>query len=124
MGRDGNSLASSAHRRGQRRIPSTLVRAHRAFQELMFRAFLTIGVMQLFTMLLQVVRTKTLAVLLGSEWIGVMGAVDRLLAVIAQTVSLSFPFAAVRFLPKLWTTNPVEFRRVFTSMRNILWTMG
>ena len=51
----------------------------------MFRAFLTIGVMQLFTMLLQVVRTKTLAVLLGSEWIGVMGAVDRLLAVIAQT---------------------------------------
>lgn len=90
----------------------------------MLRAFLTIGVMQLFTMLLQVVRTKTLAVLLGSEWIGVMGAVDRLLAVIAQTVSLSFPFAAVRFLPKLWTTNQVEFRRVFTSMRNILWTIG
>jgi O-antigen/teichoic acid export membrane protein len=89
----------------------------------MFRAFLTIGVMQLFTMLLQVVRTKTLAVLLGSEWIGVMGAVDRLLAVIAQTVSLSFPFAAVRFLPKLWTTDQVEFRRVFTSMRNILWAI-
>lgn len=87
----------------------------------MFRAFVTIGVLQLITMLLQVVRTKTLAVLLGSEWIGVMGAVDRLLAVIAQTASLSFPFAAVRFLPRLWTTSPVEFRRVFSSMRNVLW---
>lgn len=90
----------------------------------MLRAFLAIGVMQLCTMLLQVVRTKTLAVLLGSEWIGVMGAVDRLLAVIAQTVSLSFPFAAVRFLPKLWTTNPLEFRRVFSSMRNVLLVMA
>lgn len=86
----------------------------------MLKAFVTIGVLQLLTMILQVVRTKTLAVTLGPEWLGVMGAVDRLTAVIVQTVSLSFPFAAVRFLPRLWTSDREEFRRVLAGMRNVL----
>jgi len=86
----------------------------------MLKAFVTIGILQLLTMILQVVRTKTLAVTLGPEWLGVMGAVDRLTAVIVQTVSLSFPFAAVRFLPRLWTSDREEFRRVLAGMRNVL----
>ena len=86
----------------------------------MLKAFVTIGILQLLTMLLQVVRTKTLAVTLGPEWLGVMGAVDRLTAVIVQTVSLSFPFAAVRFLPRLWTSDRDQFRRVLFGMRNVL----
>ena len=86
----------------------------------MLKAFVTIGILQLLTMVLQVVRTKTLAVTLGPEWLGVMGAVDRLTAVIVQTVSLSFPFAAVRFLPRLWTSDREQFRRVLLGMRNVL----
>ena len=106
LGTHRRGVSASADRRPERRVSPPLLRAHGASTDVMFRAFVTIGVLQLITMLLQVVRTKTLAVLLGSEWIGVMGAVDRLLAVIAQTASLSFPFAAVRFLPRLWTTSP------------------
>ncbi|MBI3529586.1 MAG: hypothetical protein HY067_16660 [Betaproteobacteria bacterium] len=86
----------------------------------MLRAFLTIGAVQVITMLVLLVRTKTFAVVLGPEFVGVMAVIDKLLAVIAQTVSLSLPFAAVRFLPERWTAGPTEFRALFTRMRNLL----
>ena len=87
---------------------------------MMFRVFLTIGVLQVITMLLLLVRTKTLAVMLGPELVGVMAVIEKLLAVIAQTASLSLPFAAVRFLPERWEAGPAEFRELFTRMFNVL----
>lgn len=87
---------------------------------MMLRALLTIGAVQVVTMLVLLVRTKTLAVMLGPEYVGVMAVIDKLLAVIAQTVSLSLPFAAARFLPERWGTGPTEFRELFTRMRNVL----
>jgi PST family polysaccharide transporter len=87
---------------------------------MMLRALLTIGGIQVITMLVLLVRTKTLAVMLGPEYVGVMAVIDKLLAVIAQTVSLSLPFAAVRFLPERWSAGPSEFRDLFTRMRNVV----
>ena len=87
---------------------------------MMLRALLTIGGIQLITMLVLFGRTKTLAVVLGPEFVGVMAVIDKLLALIAQTVSLSLPFAAVRFLPERWIAGPSEFRDLFTRMRNLL----
>ena len=55
----------------------------------MLKALLTIGSLQLLAMLVHLVRTKSLAVILGPEWIGVMAVVDRLLGIIAQIASLS-----------------------------------
>lgn len=87
---------------------------------MMFRVLLTIGAVQVATMLVLLVRTKTLAVMLGPEAVGVMAVIDKLLAVIVQTVSLSLPFAAVRFLPERWAAGPAEFNDLFTRMRNVL----
>ena len=87
---------------------------------MMLRALVTIGAVQVITMLVLLVRTKTLAVMLGPEYVGVMAVIDKLLAVIAQTASLSLPFAAARFLPERWSTGPTEFRELFTRMRNVL----
>jgi len=86
----------------------------------MLRAFLTIGALQVVTMLVMLVRTKTLAVVLGPEYVGAMAVIDKLLAVIVQTVSLSMPFAALRFLPSSWLAGPAEFRSLFVRMRNVL----
>ena len=63
----------------------------------MLRVLLTIGAVQVATMLVLLARTKILAVMLGPESVGVMAVIDKLLAVIVGTVSLSLPFAAVRF---------------------------
>ena len=45
-----------------------------------------------------------------------MAVVDELLALFVQTVSLSLPYAALRFLPELWNSNRVECYRCFRAM--------
>lgn len=86
----------------------------------MLKALITLGGLQFLTMLALLVRTKTLAVLLGPIGVGVLSTVDKLLATVAQTVSLSLPFAAVRFLPELWSQDRQEFVSLFRRMRNLL----
>ncbi len=86
----------------------------------MLKTLVTIGALQIVTMLFQLVRTKTLALLLGPEMVGAMSVIDKLLAVIVQTVSLSLPFAALRFLPERWSIGPGEYRALFRKMRNLL----
>lgn len=86
----------------------------------MLRSFVTIGVLQFFTMLLLLVRTKALALLLGPEYVGAMAVTDKLLAVIMQPVALSFPFAALRFLPSEWAAGPERYGRLLRRMLAIL----
>jgi enterobacterial common antigen flippase len=75
----------------------------------MIKAIFTIGAIQFVQMAVLLVRTKGLALLLGPEQVGVLAVIDKLLAVFAQTASLSLPFAALRFLPSLWTAAPAAF---------------
>lgn len=86
----------------------------------MLRSLLTIGSLQVVVMLVLMIRTKALALMLGPEMVGVMAVVDKLFATVAQTVALSMPFAAVRFLPEVWTRDRAEFAALFRRMRNIL----
>ena len=55
----------------------------------MLKALLTIGSIQLLTMFVHLARVKSLALILGPEWIGIMAVVDRLLGIVGQTASLS-----------------------------------
>jgi O-antigen/teichoic acid export membrane protein len=88
----------------------------------MLRAVATIWVLQFVTMLFQLVRTKLLALLLGPDLVGAMSVIDKLLAVIAQTISLSLPFAALRFLPERWSADKegAAYRDLFERMRNLI----
>jgi antigen flippase len=82
----------------------------------MLKTLLTIGGLQLATMVVMLARTKILAVFLGPEGVGLMGVVDKLLAVVVQGVSLSLPFAAIRFLPELCHADRAEGYRTFRAM--------
>jgi PST family polysaccharide transporter len=75
----------------------------------MIKVLATIGAIQFVQMAVLLVRTKGLALLLGPDLVGVLAVIDKLVAVIAQTASLSMPFAALRFLPSLWTADPRAF---------------
>lgn len=86
----------------------------------MLKSLAAIGMLQLLMMVVQLIRTKMLALLLGPEMVGVMAVIDKLLAVIAQTASLSLPFAALRFLPERWASGPAAFQDLFGRMRNIV----
>jgi PST family polysaccharide transporter len=82
----------------------------------MLRALLSIGGLQLLTMVVLLARTKILAILLGPDQYGVMAVIDKLLALSAQIASLSLPFAAIRFLPALWVADRAAFARQLRSM--------
>ncbi|MHC4513506.1 MAG: MATE family efflux transporter [Planctomycetota bacterium] len=85
----------------------------------MLKSLIAIGLLQLLSMLFLLVRTKGLALMLGPELVGIMGVIDRLLAVVAQTAALSLPFAALRFLPTAWSTDRAEYRVLLNGMRNV-----
>src|SRR5438309_1376850 len=55
----------------------------------MLNAFLTIGIFQLVTMAVLLVRTKALALLLGPDGVGVLAIVDKLLATVGQALVLT-----------------------------------
>lgn len=86
----------------------------------MIRVFLALGAIQFLVMLVQLVKTKTLAVLLGPELVGVMAVIDKLVAVVTQTVSFSLPFAASVFLPALWLRDREAFARLLGRMARVI----
>jgi O-antigen/teichoic acid export membrane protein len=86
----------------------------------MLRALIAIGSLQFVTMLVMLVRTKALALLLGPELLGAMSVIDKLLAVVSQTLSLSLPFAALRFLPDALRRAPEAFRDLYRNMLTLL----
>lgn len=71
-------------------------------------------------MLVMMLRTKGLALLLGPELYGLMGVLDRMVAVFAQTSSLSLPFSALRYLSPLWHEDRGTFFSLFRRMRNVV----
>jgi len=72
------------------------------------RALVSIGLLQFLSMLLLLARTKIVALALGPEGVGVIASLDRVTAVVAQTLSLSLPFAALRFLPAVILNNRMQ----------------
>ena len=86
----------------------------------MIRALLGIGLLQFVSMLLLLVRTKVLAVAVGVDGVGTIANVDALAALIAQTLSLSLPFAALRFLPDARRRSPAESDLLYRQMRLVL----
>ncbi len=86
----------------------------------MIRALVTIGVLQFVAMLLLLVRTKVLAVTLGPAAVGTLSVIDKLTALFAQALSLSLPFAALRFLPAALRESPEEMDVLYRRMRAVL----
>lgn len=86
----------------------------------MIRALVGIGVLQVLSMLLLLTRTKILALAVGVDGIGTIANVDALAAVVSQTLSLSLPFAALRFLPAALRESPAETDLLYRRMRLLL----
>jgi len=83
------------------------------------RALVSIGLLQFLSMLLLLARTKIVALALGPEGVGVIASLDRVTAVVAQTLSLSLPFAALRFLPAAERESPEQAELLYRAMRNV-----
>jgi O-antigen/teichoic acid export membrane protein len=68
----------------------------------MFRAIAIIGILQVLTILVQIVRAKVISVTLGPAGLGVIGLIDQLIAMISTVCSLSLPTVVLRVMPRVY----------------------
>lgn len=67
----------------------------------MFRAIVAIGLLQVLTILVQIVRAKAISVVLGPAGLGIVGLIDQLVAAIATVCALSLPTVVLRTMPRV-----------------------
>ncbi len=93
----------------------------------MLKMIATIGVIQVVAIVMNVIRSKVLAVLLGPVGVGVVSVIDQTVQLVAYISAFSLPFAAVKFLSLSHSQGPAAFARtygLFVRMLLILTTIG
>jgi polysaccharide transporter, PST family len=75
-----------------------------------------VGVAQMFTMVVNIVRTKLLAVLLGPTGVGVTSVVDQITQLVLQVSALSLPFASIKFLARAHSRGEATFRKTYSGL--------
>jgi O-antigen/teichoic acid export membrane protein len=75
-----------------------------------------VGAAQAITMLVNLARTKLLAVLLGPAGVGVISVIDQVTQVVLQVSALSLPFASIKFLSRAHSRGEHAFRRTYSSL--------
>ncbi|MEC4888445.1 MAG: oligosaccharide flippase family protein [Nitrospira sp.] len=93
----------------------------------MFGILLGIGGLQILGMLVNIARTKVLALWVGPEGIGIISSIDQTIQFVTHVCTLSLPFAAVKFLSKAHSEGGEAFRDgyvVFLKVLLFLSTVG
>lgn len=84
----------------------------------MFRAIAFIGILQVLTIIVQVVRAKAISVVLGPSGLGIIGLIDQLIVLIAMVCALSLPTVVVRVMSRVH--GKPEFARQYASFLNAI----
>lgn len=94
---------------------------------LMFGILLGIGGLQVLAVLVNIARTKILALWVGPEGVGIISSIDQTIQFVTHACTLSLPFAAVKFLSKAHSEGGDAFRDgyvVFLKVLVLLSTAG
>jgi O-antigen/teichoic acid export membrane protein len=81
----------------------------------MFKIFLTIGSLQVLAIVLNFVKSKTIAVMLGPEGVGVISVIDQVVQSTSYFCALSLPFASIKFLSRSHSESEDAFKRTYSS---------
>jgi O-antigen/teichoic acid export membrane protein len=86
----------------------------------MFKVFLTIGSLQVIAIFLNFIRSKTIAVMLGPEGVGVISVIDQVVQSASYFCALSLPFASIKFLSRSHSEGEDAFKRSYSSFLQAL----
>lgn len=81
----------------------------------MVRTLLSIGVLQVLTILVGLLRAKGLAVLLGPAHFGVVGTIDQVVLTLVSLGGFSLTFTAVKFISRSHSMGQEPFQRTAAS---------
>lgn len=86
----------------------------------MLKKIASLGALQLLGMVINLVRAKIFAVLLGPTGFGVVATIDQLVLSAVQITNLSLPFTALKFLSRSHSQGEVAFRRSYWAFSKLM----
>lgn len=86
----------------------------------MLKTLLTIGSLQVLAILGSFIRSKTIAVLLGPDGVGIISNIDQLIQFASYASACSIPVASVKYLSKSHSEGVVAFQRGYAAFLNAL----
>lgn len=86
----------------------------------MLRKIATLGLIQSVGIVINVIRSKVLAVLLGPAGFGVVATIDQLVLSAVQLSSFSIPFTALKFLSRSHSKSDDDFRRSYSAFFKVM----
>ena len=78
-------------------------------------ALVSIGILQIFTILVGMFRAKALSVVLGPAHFGVVSTIDQLVVTLVQLGALSLTFTAMKFISRSHGNGQRSFERTTAS---------
>ena len=90
----------------------------------MLRILITIGAIQFLAILVNLVRSKAVAVLLGPAGVGTISVIDQVVQFAAYLSAFSLPLASVKFLSRAHSQGAEQFRRTFSAFAMLLFVMA
>ena len=86
----------------------------------MLRKIVSIGLIQSVGIVINMVRSKIFAVLLGPAGFGVVATIDQLVMSVVQISNLSLPFTALKFLSHSHSLDDDSFRRTYSAFFKVM----
>ena len=86
----------------------------------MLKIIAAIGAIQIIAIAITFIRSKTIAVLLGPEGVGIISIIDQIIQLVAQLSAFSLPFAAVKFLSRSHSQGFEVFKQSYGNLLRLL----
>ena len=80
----------------------------------------TVGLIQVLSMAFTLLRSKVVALTLGTTGVGAIGLIDQVATLIAQISTFSLPVAAVKFLSAAHSESRDAFARLYSAFLRVL----
>lgn len=84
------------------------------------RVLFSIGILQVLTIAVGLLRAKALSVLLGPAQFGVVSTIDQVVITVAGLSALSLPFIAMKFMARSHSEGEEAFRRTYVAFLRAL----
>ncbi len=81
---------------------------------------IAIGFIQVAILLVSLVRSKGLAILMGPEGVGVIGAMDQFIVTVTQVAAFGVPIAAMKFMSAAHSVGDDAFRDSFAAFVRVI----
>lgn len=83
----------------------------------------TLGGIQVMIMVLNLLRAKIVAILVGPTGVGIISLIDQVVVMVAHVSAFGLPFAGIKYLSRAYSDGPEAFARLHQALLRVLATL-